>query len=42
MSASRAAFLWFCAGVGLDVQGRVLDRWIDALAAHVTWLAWLN
>lgn len=32
------AFLWFCAGLGLDLQGRLLDRLADA----VPWLAWLN
>ena len=39
---ARSAFLWLCAGIGLDIGQRVFDHWLDGLAQSVTWLAWLN
>lgn len=38
---SRAGLLWFCAGVGWDLQGRVMDHVFDAWFEHVTWLSWM-
>lgn len=42
MKLLRAAFLWFMAGCGLDLQGRVIDHWLDPLVQSVAWLAWLR
>lgn len=41
-SFARQAFLWFCAGLGLDLQGRLLDHVLDKLATAVTWLSFLQ
>jgi hypothetical protein len=39
---ARSCLLWFCAGAGLDVQGRILDHFLDPLVRSVWWLAWLS
>lgn len=37
----KVALAWFFAGAGWDLQGRVLDHFLDNWFEHVTWLAWL-
>jgi len=38
----RSMLLWFAAGAGWDLQGRLLDHFLDAWLEKVTWLAWLQ
>lgn len=38
----RLTLAWFAAGVGWDLQGRVLDHFLDKWFAAVTWLTWLT
>jgi hypothetical protein len=38
----KIAVAWFAAGAGWDIQGRVLDHFLDDWFSHVTWLAWLQ
>lgn len=33
---------WFAAGAGWDIQGRLLDHFLDAWTAKLSWLAWLQ
>lgn len=38
----RDVAMWFAAGMGLEIQGRAIDHWLDPLTHAVWWLAWLQ
>lgn len=38
----KRAFLWLCAGAGFEIQGRLLDHFLDRWTEGVAWLAWLQ
>jgi len=38
----KQGLFWLLAGAGWDIQGRVLDHFLDPVADHVTWLSWLQ
>lgn len=42
MKPLKFAAAWFCAGVGLDLQSRLLDGVLDPFFRSVHWLAWLS
>lgn len=41
MTTTRLFLAWFAAGLGWDLQGRLIDGLLDPLLHQVTWLAWL-
>lgn len=41
-SWSKFAAAWFIAGAGWDLQGRLLDHFLDQWTSSVAWLGWLQ